>query len=260
MILCEYVMTPQGPYLMDQPILSTDYTCGYCNGTSHFCPFVDPQVSGKRLWLCDNTFCDVYTKRSTFKDSKPLAQPKRSREWAEFCEINGIGDMHHGVKFENIQQSTGKVDYLLKFANKPSGIIFMQGDPGTGKTFASMAVCELFTRKNSSCIFSTQKQMLNNWLDTFKSERVSNYIAQVTTSNLLVVDDFGVGDVSPGFMSFFMELINNRMQWTDRGTIITTNLDEKTFALFCGDALSDRINTGQKFLFKGKTRRVQTAL
>jgi DNA replication protein DnaC len=189
-----------------------------------------------------------------------LATPKRALEWPLFCEISGIGDLHYGVKFENIQQSAGKVDYLLKFAAKPYGIIFMQGEPGTGKTFASMAVCELFTRKNTSCIFTTQKQMLNNWLDTFKSDRVSNYIERVSNCNLLVLDDFGVGDVSPGFMSFFMDLINTRMQWSDRGTIITTNLDAKTFAVFCGEALSDRINTGQQFVFKGKTRRTQTVL
>lgn len=259
-ILCDYVMTPDGACLMEQPILSSEHTCGYCSGKSCYCPYLDPKLSDKRVWLCANHLCDVYTKRSTFIATTPQVTRKRAREWPEFCEISGIGDIHHGVKFEDIQQSPGKVDYLLKFANKPFGVIFMQGDPGTGKTFASMAVCELYTRNNTSCIFTTQKQMLNNWLDTFKSERVSNYIERVTTCCLLVVDDFGVGDVSPGFMSFFMDLINTRTQWTDRGTIITTNLDAKTFALFCGEALSDRINTGQQFVFKGKTRRKQTVL
>jgi len=259
-ILCDYVMTPQGACLMSQPILSTDYSCGYCDGKKCYCPYLDPSISDKRVWLCSNTLCEVYKKKSNLQATTPLAAPRRAIEWPKFCEISGIGDIHYGIKFDDIQQSPGKVDYLLKFVAKPFGIIFMQGDPGTGKTFASMAVCELYTRKNTSCIFTTQKQMLNNWLDAFKSERFSNYNERVTNCNLLVVDDFGVGDVSPGFMSFFMDLINTRMQWSDRGTIITTNLDPKTFALFCGEALSDRINTGQQFVFKGKTRRKQTVL
>ena len=259
-ILCDYVMTPQGNHLMEESFLATDYKCGYCNGTVGYTPFVDPKVSNKRAWLCKNTDCAVYTKRSRSQDTQTTSQPKRALEWALFCEINTIGDIHHKVRFEDIQQAPAKIEYLLKFAQKPQGIIFMEGDPGTGKTFASMAVCELFTRRNDSCMFVTQKQLLTSWLETFKPESYGSYIQRITLCNLLVIDDFGSGEVSPGFMSFFMDLINSRMQWTDRGTIITTNLDAKTFGLFCGEALADRINTGQKFIFKGKTRRVSIVL
>jgi len=260
LVLCDYVMSPAGPHLMPNPVPSHEYECGYCGGNSHYTPYLDPASSDKRVWLCANTLCDVYTKKKHYVGTLTTPVPQRALEWAKFCEINGIGDLHHDVKFEKIEQSAGKIDYLLKFGIKPCGIIFMQGTPGSGKTYASMAVCELFTRKNTSAIFTTQKQMLNDWLDTFKSDRVSNFIDRVTSCNLLVIDDFGTGEVSSGFMSFFMDVINTRMQWSNRGTIITTNLNDKDFSNYCGNALNDRIRTGQLFEFKDKSRRKPTVL
>jgi DNA replication protein DnaC len=242
------------------PTLSTELKCMICEGKEHYTPLVDPKIDATRVWICAKGDCVTNSKQNTLKATTTPVTSQRCVQWPLFCEMNGIGDEHHNVKFENIQQSSGKIDYLLKFANKPRGIILMEGDPGSGKTYASMATAEFFTRTNSSCIFTTQKQMLSNWLDTFKSDRVSNYIPKLMECSFLVIDDFGTGDVSPGFMSFFMDLINTRMQWTTRGTIITTNLDSKRFTSFCGEALSDRINTGQQMKFESKTRRTKTIL
>jgi len=163
--------------------------------------------------------------------------------------------MHHDVKFEKIQQSNSKLAYLLKFALKPYGIIFMKGAPGTGKTYACLGVCEFFTRKDSSCIFCTQTQLHERWLHTFKSDDYFNFIHRVKTCCLLVIDDFATGEISPSFMKFLMDLINSRMQWSDKGTIINTNLNNKDFSIVCGEALSSRINTGVLFEYEGKDRR-----
>lgn len=255
-VLCEYVMTPGGCYLLSEPVLSSEYKCGYCGESNHFSPYVDPTKSDKRVWLCSNTLCDVYTKKSHMASTSTPPIRERALKWAKFCEINGIGDLHHDVKFDKIEQTTAKVDYLLKFASKPVGIVFMQGTPGSGKTYACMGVCELFTRRSTSARFITQTKMQDHWLAT---DRFS-FINQMECVNLLVVDDFGTGEVPPGFMKFFLDLINTRMQWSDRGTIITTNLSDKEFSIYCGNALNDRIGTGQKLLFKEKSRRAKTIL
>ncbi len=254
-ILCDYVTTPGGLHPLESPIISCEHKCAWCGGTACYCPLVDPTQSASKTWLCANVFCDVYTKQTHVKATQPMTAPRRALEWPKFCEINGLGDVNYDVKFEDLDQSQGKISYMLKFVATPRGILHMQGEPGTGKTYAALAMCELYTRKDTACIFTTQKQMSNNWLETFNKERYSNYIERVTNCNLLVVDDFGTADIAPGFMAFFMDLINSRLQWTTRGTVITTNLEAKKFALYCGDALSDRINTGQLFEFKGKTRR-----
>jgi DNA replication protein DnaC len=255
-VICDFVMTPNGAVLLSEPVSSIDYTCGYCNGIANHTPFLDPTRSDKRVWLCGNVNCDVYKKKTRFDTTHIQVIPKRALEWALFCENNGLGDLDHDIKFEKIEQTQGKIDYLFKFAAKPSGIIFMQGRSGSGKTYASLGVCELFTRRNTSAIFTTQTKMLSKWLEQEKM----NYISKLESVNLLIVDDFGTGDVPPGFMKFFLDLINTRIRWSDRGTIITTNLDDKSFSDYCGEALNDRIKVGQKMVFNNPTRRKQIVL
>ncbi len=257
-ISCTHIMAPSGPLKLETSVLATEYRCSYCNGIEHHCPFVDPSISNERAWLCDNGDCDVYTK--ILRLPTTIIQPiKRfGLQWPLFCEINGIGDEHHSVKFDSVHQSKGKIDYLTRFCEKPKGIIVMEGEKGTGKTFAAMAACELFTRTNSSCIFTTHQKMAMDWLDTFREK--NRYIQSIINCNLLVIDDLGTGEIPPKFMIFFMDLIDKRMQWTDRGTIITTNLNEKELAVLCKESLFDRLNTGQQFKFQGKSRRKQNVL
>ncbi len=86
------------------------------------------------------------------------------------------------------------------------------------------------------------------------------FLSSLKTCKLLVIDDFGTGDIPENFMTFFMDLINTRTQWTDRGTIITTNLDNKTLGIKCGEALANRLTTGQQFKFEGASRRNKVIL
>lgn len=236
--------------ILDVPIMETNARCPLCGGSEGYAVFINPIISDKRMWFCKEPICLASMTITRDEATQTISKASRSLEWPLFCEINGIGDLHHNVKFENIEQSSGKIEYLLKFATKPCGIIFMQGNPGTGKTYASMAVCELFTRNNVSAKFCTQSKMQSMWL-----EEDGNFTHQLEICNLLVIDDFGTGQVTTGFMKFLLDLINTRMQWSDRGTIISTNLNDKDFSNYCGSALNDRIKTGQKFEFKDKSRR-----
>lgn len=170
--------------------------------------------------------------------------------------MNGIGDVYHDVCFESIDQSKGKIDYLRKFcANPMGGIIVMYGPPGTGKTYASMAACELFTRSKISAKFFTHKTLASQWMQSFRDNNHQLLVSKLERVELLVIDDFGTSEPSEKFMAFMMDLINARIQWKDRGTIISTNLVPDKLSEFCGHALSDRLRTGQKFQFEGNSRR-----
>ena len=241
---------------IDPPVRANEFSCPFC-GEEDF--HLYSVTKDQKAWMCGRV-CEGSRQRSGSLGSITPQIAKRALEWPLFCEQNDIGDLKHDVRFEKIEQSAAKVDYLLKFATKPAGIILMQGTKGNGKTYASLGVCEYFTRKNSFAIFTTQIQMQHNWLMTFKSDIHNHYIQSITNCNLLVVDDFGTGDIPPGFMTFFFELIDKRSQWSDRGTIITTNLSDEHFSRYCGEALNDRIGTGQKMVFKEKSRRKQIVL
>jgi DNA replication protein DnaC len=143
---------------------------------------------------------------------------------------------------------------MAKFCHKPSDLILMQGNPGSGKTYSAMGMCELFTRNSTSCIFVTQVKLWDKWLEV-SSGGDKHFIERIKSVNLLVIDDFGTAEVSPAFLKFFMEIINERLQWTDRGTVITTNLLNEKWGEFCGEALTDRISMGQLFTFEDSSRR-----
>lgn len=259
-IICEYVAVPGGIVRLKEAVLSTEKTCEWCMKSACYCPLFDPKTGADRVWLCANLKCEVNKRLKHGKAYQMPVKPVKALEWPLFCEINNIGDVYHDVKFESIEQSEAKMSFLLKFASSPRGLIFMRGDTGTGKTYASMGVCEFYTRQDASCVFTTAKNLSKKWIQSFDKNVHCNYLDGLKNCKLLVIDDFGTGEPNVKFLEFFMELINSRMQWKEKGTIITTNLEVTKFNEFCGDALADRIMTGQIFEFVGKSRRKKLIL
>lgn len=254
--LVHYYTGNDGYIPINPPIPCNEMSCKYCGNREGYC-WTNPEK--ERVWICGR-ICSPSKLINHVEVSNHTTQPKRSLQWPLFCELNGIGDMHHNLSFDFIEQSAGKVEFLRKFANKPSGIILMRGKPGTGKTYASMGLCELFTRSKTSARFFTNKSLTTQWLGTFKSDKPWEFTQKVENAELLVIDDFGTSDPSPAFLTFFMDLINTRMQWTDRGTVITTNLSAQKLSEFCGEALSDRLKTATQFVFEETSRRKPTIL
>ncbi len=258
---CHYVMSPTGCLPLSKPVMSNERQCEWCKGIGHFCPMVEPGKINEYAWLCSNPLCKVYSRTKHTKEYQPTTQPRRSLEWALFCEISGIGDLYHDVSFDGIEDHTAaRMEYLTKFVAAPKSLILMRGPAGTGKTYMAMASCEYVTRTESNVIFTTQKELADKWLQTFKEDTPSGYAHKVMEAKLLVIDDFGTAELSKSLLEFIMQVINTRLQWSNRGTIISTNLDSKKLAEYCGEALSDRINTGQLFLFSGPSRRKKIIL
>jgi len=254
-VMVQYIAEMYKWRKLDDPVMASSLECTSCGSKDYHIALVDPSKGAEKVWLCANAFCGVNNSMKKQQAMSILPLPRRAIGWASMCEISGIGDLFHDVQFEKIKQTPAKIDFMLKFVSKPTGILLMQGDPGTGKTYASMAMCELFTRKSTSCVFTTQKKMMDDWMLESKLERPTNFLRRITECELLVIDDFGTGEVSTGFMRFFMDLINSRVQWSNRGTVITTNLCDDKLTDCVGEAVADRLRSGQKFLFSGKSRR-----
>ncbi len=254
-VMCDYESTPMG-FQKREPFISDKHTCNFCQGKEHYLPYFDPNTSMQRCWLCANTDCFVYNQRSC----KPLCDgnsPKqRSLLWQSFTELNDLGDEYENVVFEKIEQSQGKIDYMKKFVANPHGIIHMQGKPGTGKTYSALGMCELFTRTDKSAIFIKQEKLANQWVNN----KDVDFINKFKSVTLLVIDDFGTGIIPDKFMTFFLDLIDSRMQWKRKGTVITTNLQEDKLSVLCGDALTDRLRTAQYFIFNDDSRRSKQVL
>jgi len=254
--ICHFYASNQGYLPIDPPVYAKDFECPFCGNKEFALIMIDPK---NRAWLCDRVCLGSKLPYSiTSRDVLPIS--KRALLWVEFCEINGIGDIHHDVCFEKIEQSQGKLDYMLGFATNPNGIAFMKGEPGTGKTYASMGICEMFTRSSASCMLFTLREMLNKWLLTFKSKEHDNFVDRIKNVRLLVIDDFGLCEMTPTASEFFLDLINSRMQWKNKGTIISTNLNNNDLNKYCGHSLVDRLKTAQVLEFKDVSRRIKKPL
>jgi len=248
-----------GYHVLSVPVMSDTITCLVCGGSVCFCPVKEPAINPVyRVWICANSLCLTTDLKNISKATTIPPKSKQALLWASFCEINGIGDVHHDVKFESIEQSDKMIKAMRDFALHPFGIIYFQGGSGNGKTYAAMAICEFYTRNRSSCIFMTMRQMMSKWLDSSKEVLSGNFVNRMNSTELLVIDDFGTAEVPPGFMSFFLDVINTRLQWKNRGTIITTNLDDEKFSKISGEALADRVFTGTMFAFTKASKRKKT--
>lgn len=242
----------QGLMPIDPPKPAGEMECVFCGNRSTISCFGEKGL--ERVWLCGNADCSRSRLPNEPRLDNIATSTKRAILWPLFCEINHVGDDNHGVRFENIHQPQEKVAYMRKFAESPASVIVMQGSPGVGKTYASLGMCEYYTRTSVSCCFLTQKQLAEKWLFD------RNSVRGCFNCEMLVIDDFGISDLPTGFMSYFMELMNSRIQWANKGTVITTNLQGSALTRICGDALMDRLMTGQIFNFSGPSRRTKKAL
>lgn len=252
--MVDLIATHQGYIELPEPKLASEHSCEFCGSKQYFIL----REGEKMAWFCGRV-CSLSMLPNSIQATITPPTPKRAIEWGLFCEINGIGDLDRNVKFEDIKQDPGRLQYLKKFGEKPSGLLIMQGPPGTGKTYAAMALCEFFTRKTTEALFMTYRQMIEKWLLGSKEE-MNSFAYRTEMVKLLVIDDFGTAIPNSKFMEYFMGLINTRTRWSDRGTVITTNLPDKELSNICGMALADRLKTGQFFIFEGQSRRKKRVL
>ncbi len=250
-LLVHFIASSSGYLPVDPPQMAGEITCSFCGGKEFLLHMIEDH---KRVWFCE-ALClgSMLPKSSTSTTTPPKSV--RAVQWPVWCQIQGIGDINYDVRFENVQQLPEKIAFMLKFVAAPRGILFMQGTAGSGKTYSAMAMCELFTRKNTSCIFGTQKQIFDKWVNSIRENSNSEYVRQMSEVNFLVIDDFGIGESTTNFMTFIMDLINTRIQWTNRGTVITTNLNDDGIRRLTNPAFMDRLNTGQHFAFEEKKSR-----
>lgn len=247
-----------GSFKQIDPCLSSELVCPICESSEHAIVFLDPASDDTRkVWICIKRNCRTLDKKTMNRAIYPHPMQKRSVEWVKFCEISGIGDVHYDVRFEKVKQSDARIRLMLKFAGEPSGVLLMCGSKGTGKTYCAMGICELYTRKQTDVIFLTHRTMIDKWLESKKDDYFGNFMNRLNECNLLIIDDFGLKNPSPAFLEYFMGLMDLRLQWKNRGTVITTNLDDDKLSNYCGEALSDRILTGHIFKFVGESRRTK---
>ena len=253
--MVRYIAALGGWRRLPKDTLSSELSCPICEGIACFTPIAYPERSNEKVWICAKLNCEAITQVLGSKATDTPTNARRAKEWAVWCQENDIPDLDRECTFQGISQSPADMLKIRNFMSGKKPFLILAGEPGTGKTYTSLGICEKFTQLSASCYFTTQKKMAADWGETFKANGSVNYIPKITNVSLLVIDDFGTGSATPTFLSFFMDLINSRMRWKNRKTIITSNLQPEALSDLCGDALLDRLRTGEMLLFDGPSRR-----
>ena len=235
---------------LEPPQKSSEMRCRRCDSALGYSPFLDPSVSDERMWFCATPACVKLDKLPRGN----LPKPQRGRDWMEFCDSHEIGDEFHRATLERIDQPQPVLDKVIAFANKPKGVLMITGTPGTGKTFAALGITEYHLRKNSDARFYKAGLLAEKWANRM-AEGSSYLLSDLQKCGLLVIDDIAQGTCTPSFLNLVFEILSCRMDWSNRGTILTTNASPESVINMVGEALSDRLRTQTWIKTQGKSRR-----
>lgn len=115
-------------------------------------------------------------------------------------------------------RATEKIQAWLGDREK-SGLL-IHGPVGTGKTMAAALVGQVLWSEGMESRFVPWPQML---IDFEKSETRGDAMRLYAEAALLVIDDFGVGEMAP-WVHGYVDLLFERRNSGRRSTIVTTNL------------------------------------
>jgi DNA replication protein DnaC len=253
------IMTRNGTVPLEKSMRSTEIVCKFCGGDKGYTCKDNPEESNKNCWICANFRCEVTTGAEWWKE-KYLKLETRVRLqkgvcWAVFCEINSIGDVYHDLKFDDIEFKDEIKQILKKHITSCQGIVIFHGVIGKGKTYTALCMLQLFTTENSSAIFIKQKRLFDEWLEFTRNGNFSLFRKKIEGVCFLVIDDVGTKDLTPSFLEFLLDIIDFRMQWKRKLTVITTNVLNENFSETFGDRLADRLSTAFCLKFSGESRR-----
>lgn len=148
---------------------------------------------------------------------------------------------------------------LRNFVHNPHGFLLIAGSNGNGKSFASRAIFEHFDDPRIDNKFCRVAQLNMEWQKTFSEHgHTIHLLDHLIRSPLLVLDDLGVSERRPSdaFLDFLFCIADERYENREKlGTIITTNLNEKTMRQIMGDAFVSRVSSGICVRWDGPDRR-----
>ena len=163
-------------------------------------------------------------------------------EFLEMLLSDEVERRNHGTLARRLQQAKVNLDQVLERfdweakitldrdrLNALTGLdwieckenVILTGPVGVGKTFIANALAHVACRRNKSVIIVKAAQMFKNLYAARADNSLEKELVKFIAPSLLVIDDFGLGKLSPEQANDFYEIVSERYERAS--TIITSN-------------------------------------
>lgn len=214
-----------------------------------YCKTCHKQVDGKPLDLFGKT---VMIRMNCKCDEQRIAKAKEQEHRNKVLEIKRrcfIEQSQENYTFENADESTDQelLKKVKRYVEKFQSIrernlgLLIYGGVGTGKTYISCSIANAIIEKYLyECKVINFSQILNDLQKGGFSLDRNEYISDLTSKTLLVLDDFGIERNTEYALEQIYNVINARYQ-KQKPTIITTNIDYQDMTKEQTDLMMARI-------------------
>lgn len=206
---------------------------------------------------------DVWTKCPACAQEEKAREEKAQQDrdaadalarWNKSVDGAGIPERFRDRRFKTYVAETPQQENALNIAKQYAkeweavrangrSMVFL-GPPGTGKTHIACAIAmHVMHKHHASVMFKTVAQAVRGVKDTWakgadKSE--SQAIAELTSPQLLVLDEVGIQTGSEWEKNVLFDILNERYL-KRRPTIMLTNLSQEELPKFLGERVLDRM-------------------
>lgn len=137
--------------------------------------------------------------------------------------------------------------------------ILLIGPTGVGKSWLACALAQYACRQGYSALYLRTPRLQEDLVIRHASGTFRNWLMQLAKTDVLILDDWGLGTLGPATRADLLEIIDDRA--AQKATIITTQLPIEHWHTWIGDptiadALLDRIfQKHHRILLKGESLR-----
>lgn len=205
------------------------------------CPFIglEKEVESRS---CPALYWMNYPDNELDPQANPPLTAYSERElslWTRVSYEKNLPKISHNVEMSELRQPTTVLQTLTCFIRKPSKLLTIQGASGTGKSFISILTTrEMFRRKWDFIYISANDLSL---VTKRKDSAAIDMQTRLTNVPFLVIEDVCLEIKHYAFVEMLCCVINSRIRYDNRPTLLTTTLKPSSFLKALGIDLADRV-------------------